>query len=142
MNTISFMTANYVGRQIGYNMTEGWMQGDRATQDYFKPVEMFPARFEEYLSDAKNLGYEAVDIWLAILHPNWATEAHISAANDLLAKYNLNVVSLAGGFGGSAQEFERSCKLAVALGTDMLGGNTALVKEDRSTLIKLLKQYK
>ena len=31
MNMISFMTANYVARQIGYNMTEGWMQGDNAT---------------------------------------------------------------------------------------------------------------
>ena len=30
MTTLSFMTANYVARETGYHVTEGWMQGDDA----------------------------------------------------------------------------------------------------------------
>src|SRR6187401_2670150 len=99
MNTISFMTANYVARQIGYNMTEGWMQGDNATNAYFRPIETFAARFDQYMTDAKSLGFDAVDIWIAVLNPVWATDDHINAAQDVLAKHELRVVSLAGGFG-------------------------------------------
>ncbi len=31
VNTIACMSANYVARQLGYRMTEGWSQGDAAT---------------------------------------------------------------------------------------------------------------
>ena len=42
MNTISFMTANYVAREIGYNMTKGWMEGDDATNAWFASSGLFP----------------------------------------------------------------------------------------------------
>jgi sugar phosphate isomerase/epimerase len=141
MNTISFMTANYVARQIGYNMTEGWMQGDKATNDYFRPLETFPARFDEYLADAKALGFEAMDIWIAILNPVWATDGHIRAAQDTLAKYELKVVSLAGGFGNNREEFEKTCRLAAALQTTVLGGGTSLLQSNRNSVISTLKDY-
>ena len=48
-NTISFMSANYVARQIGYNMTGGWGQGDKATNDWFRPVETYEERLGEML---------------------------------------------------------------------------------------------
>lgn len=41
MNTISFMTANYVARQIDYHMTKGWMDGDDATNAYFAPIATY-----------------------------------------------------------------------------------------------------
>ncbi|MCX6046810.1 MAG: TIM barrel protein [Chloroflexi bacterium] len=41
MNPLSFMSANFVARQVNYNMTEGWAQGDRATNDYFRPLETY-----------------------------------------------------------------------------------------------------
>ena len=41
MNTISFMSANYVARQVNYQMTEGWMQGDAAPNAYFRPLDTF-----------------------------------------------------------------------------------------------------
>ena len=41
MNTISFMTANYVAREIGYNMTKGWMEGDDATNAFFAPIDTY-----------------------------------------------------------------------------------------------------
>ncbi len=141
MNTIAFMTANYVARQVGYNMTEGWGQGENATNDYFRPIGTFAARFDEYMADVKAMGFEAVDIWLPLLHPNWATDAHIAAAKASLAKHALRVTSLAGWFGSDRAEFENSCKLAAALGTTVLGGNTALLNDDRPAMIGLLKEY-
>jgi hypothetical protein len=38
MTTVSFMGANFVARQVGYNMTDGWGQGDAATNEYFRPL--------------------------------------------------------------------------------------------------------
>ena len=49
MNTISFMSANYVARQLNYHMTRGWGQGETATNNYFMPLETFPQRFEDLL---------------------------------------------------------------------------------------------
>jgi sugar phosphate isomerase/epimerase len=141
MNAISFMTANYVARQLGYHMTEGWGQGDKSTQDYFKPIATFAKRFETYVADVRALGFESVDIWLAILHPAWATPDHVSAARDLLARYKLPVVSLAGGFGATRGEFEATCKLAVALNTTILGGSTPLLFNDRAFVVGALKQH-
>jgi sugar phosphate isomerase/epimerase len=141
MNTISYMTANFVARQVGYHMTEGWMQGDGATQAHFKPIETFAPRFEEYVQEVQRCGYSAIDLWLAILHPDWATEAHINAANAVLSRYQMPVVSLAGWFGGTPAEFEANCKLAKAFNCTILGGNTGLLQSDRPALIGLLKQY-
>lgn len=141
MNTIAFMTANYVARPTGYHMTEGWMQGDNATNDYFKPIETFAERFDLYLADVQAMGFAALDIWMAILNPVWATQDHIKIAADLLQNRNLQVVSLAGGFGNTPPDFEKTCQMATTLQTKILGGFTGLLETDRTTLITLLKQY-
>jgi L-ribulose-5-phosphate 3-epimerase len=141
VNPISFMTANYVARQLGYHMTGGWGQGDKATQDHFKPIETFGERFEEILKDVRGMGFDAIDIWTGILNPPWATPEHSRIARDLLDKHNLQVVSLAGGFGSTPEEFEAACKLAAALGTRVLGGNTAMREKDRAFVVNTLKKY-
>src|SRR5512135_2897994 len=99
MNTISFISANYVARQLNYHMTRGWNQGETATNNYFMPLETFPQRFEDLLKEIKSLGFSALDVWLAHLHPRWATPEHITAAQALLTSAGMRVVSLAGGLG-------------------------------------------
>lgn len=141
MTSIAFMTANYVARELGYHMTEGWMQGDGATQSFFRPIETFGERFDALLAEIRALGFTEMDIWLAHLHPDWATEEHVRLAREKLAAHGLRVISLAGWFGGTAEEFERACKLAVGLGAGILGGNTGLLESDRPTLERLLAQY-
>ncbi|MCU0512079.1 MAG: sugar phosphate isomerase/epimerase [Anaerolineae bacterium] len=141
MPTISFMSANFVARQVGYHMTEGWMQGDNATNDYFRPLATYAARFEALLLEVKAMGFTALDVWLGHLNPAWATPDHIAIARDLLARHGLTVVSLAGYFGTTAAEVEASCRLAQALGTTILGGNTALHVQDRPRLVSLLQHY-
>jgi len=107
MNPISFMSANYVARCVGYNMTGGWGQGDKATNEYFQPLETFGQRFEEILTDIRTLGFEAIDLWLAHLNPAWATPDHVATAKLLLSKHNLKVVRFAGWFGSTPAEFEK-----------------------------------
>lgn len=141
VNTISFMSANYVARQLDYRMTEGWGQGDAATNTFFRPLETFEERFREILRDVRALGFEAIDLWLAHLHPTWATEDHVRIARDLLAEHELKVVSLAGGFGNDRETFAKSCRLAAALDTSILGGNTALVLSDRGFVIDTLEEH-
>ncbi|HZG68300.1 MAG TPA: TIM barrel protein [Herpetosiphonaceae bacterium] len=138
---ISFITANFVARQLGYNMTGGWGQGDRATNDFFRPIETFGTRFEDLLKEIRAMGFEVIDLWLAHLHWSWATPEHIEIANDLLSRHNMAVTSLAGGFGTDREELEAACKLAVAMNTTILGGSTSLLAHDRPVVVALLKEH-
>jgi L-ribulose-5-phosphate 3-epimerase len=138
---ISFMTANYVARQISYHMDGGWGQGDKATNEYFKPLETFGERFEAYLKDIRTIGFEAIDLWTSILNPPWVTREHIDTASSLLKQYNLPVLSLGGWFGSNPEEFTMSCKIAKALNTQILGGNTSMLTKDRAFLLASLRDY-
>jgi len=140
-NTLSFMSANYVARQLDYHMTRGWGQGDKATQTYFKPLESFGERFEAILQDVQALEFEAVDLWTGHLNPDWATDAHIKAARYLLRQYGLSVPSLAGWFGSTPDEFEATCRLAVTLDAPVLGGSTSVLEQDRPFVVQTLKRY-
>lgn len=140
-NPISFITANFVARELEYSMTGGWGEGDNATQRAFQPLETFAEKFEEILTDAKSLGFEAVDIWNAHLHPEWATDEHVNLARALLEKHQLRVFSTAGGFGTTPEELEGFCKVAKALGAEMLAGGMPLYQADRSSAVRLLRQY-
>jgi sugar phosphate isomerase/epimerase len=141
MQPISFMSANYVSRVLGYHMTEGWEQGDAATNAYFRPVASFQARFEALLADIHALGFRAVDLWTAHLNPAWATPEHVETARSVLARYEMQVVSLAGYFGDSAEEVGAACRLARALGAPVLGGGTGLLAQDRARLVALLRDH-
>jgi L-ribulose-5-phosphate 3-epimerase len=141
MNTISFITANYVAREIGYNMTEGWMQGDTTTQEAFKPMATFEKKFEEMLVDIKALGFSAIDLWGAHLSPNWATKEHISIAKDLLAKHDLKVMSLAAWI-GSVQNLKDTCNLAVELGVPVIAGGAPALADNRKEMVTILKDHK
>ena len=141
MNRISFVTANYVARQVGYHMTGGWGQGDKATNDYFRPLETFGERFEQILTDIKALGFDTLDVWVAHLHWAWATPDHYAIARDLLAKHNFQVASIAGGFGNTPDEFDAACREAVALNTTILGGMTPMLANDREFVVDTLYKY-
>lgn len=141
MYPISFMTANFVARQLGYRMTEGWGQGDRATNAHFRPIETFPEHFGEVLGEIRALGFAAVDVWTDHLNWAWATPEHIAAARALLDRHGLRVVSLAGGFGATPEELGAACRLAVALGTDVLGGSSALLERDRNAAVRVLCEH-
>ena len=141
MNGISFMLANYVARQIGYNMAGGWGQGSKATIAYFAPAETFASRFDEYLRDVRALGFDAVDMWSDILGPSFATPQHVQAAKELLREHRLDVLSYGGWFGATPEEFAATCELASTLGIPLLGGSTSMLQTDRAFVVRTLKEH-
>ncbi len=141
MNPLSFMSANFVARQLHYNMTEGWGQGDQATNSYFRPLETYAERFEALLLEIRAMNFEMLDIWTGHLNWQWATAEHVAIARNLLAKHELRVASLAGSFGNTREKVEKSCQLANALGTTVLGGNAGLLKTDRDERGAILKAH-
>lgn len=140
MNPVSFMTANFVARQVNYHMTD-WGHGQDAVNAYFSPLDTYAERFGAMLDEVCALGFHHIDLWLPHLSPDWATEEHISLANQALAQRGLKVSSLAGWFGGNPAELERCCRLAQAVGTRVLGGMAGVLASDRAATIELLVKY-
>lgn len=135
------MTANYVARQVGYNMTEGWGQGDKTTNVYFSPLKTFSKRFSKLIANVKGMGFKSLDLWTAHLNPSWATSQHLLTAKQLLINSNLEVVSLAGRFGNTQGEFEQTCKLAAAMKVSILGGPIPLLENNRDFVTATLEKY-
>lgn len=141
MNTISFITANFVAREAGYALTEGWHQGNNATNDYFRPIDTFPKRFDALLKEIKKLGFQAIDLWVAHLHWAWATKEHTKIANSLVSKHRLQIASMAGNFGATRLEFEAACQLANAMEVRLLAGSAPFLHFGRQQAVDLLRQY-
>ena len=137
MNIISFNSANFVAREINYSMTEGWMQGDAATQAWYRPADTFSARFGAMLDDVVALGFGAIDLWLAHLHPDWASDQHIALARQALDARQLSVATLAG-FGDTREQVIRACDIATGLGTTTFGHGARIVDRDHAFVVEAL----
>ena len=129
------MTANEVARETGWSM-HGWGHGDRATNEVFAPLETYAERFDALLGRARELGFEAVDLWGAHLGTDWATDEHVATASEALARRGLTVATYAtwvdpGNVG-------RACELARALGTNLIGGGFS---GDPAALASVLREH-
>jgi L-ribulose-5-phosphate 3-epimerase len=140
MNAISFITANFVARELGYSMTEGWGQGDTATQEHFKPLETFGARFDAMLKEVKALGFDTIDLWAAHLHPDWASPAHVEIARAALRDNGIRVSSFAA-WCGNLEVLEGFCELANALGVSIIAGGAPVLRTHRAEAVALLKKH-
>jgi sugar phosphate isomerase/epimerase len=136
MGPISFMTANYVAEHTGWAMRD-WGHGDRATNDHFRDPETFAERFEDLLGRIRGLGFDTLDLWGAHLSPDWATDEHLAAARELLARHGLRVSSYAVFVDKAAGRIERTCDVADALGTSLLAGLTSARRE---VLLPILRE--
>jgi L-ribulose-5-phosphate 3-epimerase len=116
---IAYMTANEVARETGWAM-HGWGHGDRTTNDAFAPLETYAERFDGLLGRVRALGFEAVDLWGAHLGTEWATDEHVGIAREALARHGLTVATYATWVGPG--NVERACELALAVGTNVIGG--------------------
>lgn len=135
------MSANFVARELGYHMTEGWGQGDQATQSHFRPVATFAERFGAVLAEVKELGFSAIDLWGAHLHYSWATPEHVALAKLLLANHGLWVASYAGWVPGGERELRAACRLCSELGIPVFGGFIELVNKDRKVAVQVLREF-
>jgi L-ribulose-5-phosphate 3-epimerase len=137
---VSFNSANFVARQVGWRIAD-WGEGDRATNAHYRPIGTFRERFDELLTTIHAFGVDALDLWTGHLNPAWATDEHVEIATELLAAYGLRVASLAGPFGADRDEFERTCRQAVALGRPVLGGSASAWTVDRDRVIEALERH-
>ena len=115
---IAFMTANYVARETGWAM-HGWGHGDKATNEFFRPLDTYEQRLDELLAQVSALGFEAVDLWGAHLGADWATDEHLAIANEVLARHGLTVSTYATWIGPS--NVRRACELTRGLGASVIG---------------------
>jgi L-ribulose-5-phosphate 3-epimerase len=135
VTTISFMTANYVAREVGYAM-HGWGHGDRATNEAFAPLDTYGEKLDDLLGGIAELGFDAVDVWGAHLNPEWATDEHVDIAVEALRRHGLEVTSYATWIGPG--NVERSCEVALALGTSLIGAGFS---GDARQLAPVLEKY-
>lgn len=140
-NLISFMSANFVARELGYHMPNGWGQGDTATQAHFRPLATFAARLDAMLAEIKALGFTAMDLWGAHLHYTWATPEHVAAARALLEKHGLRVVSYASWVPGGEADLRAACSLCRELNIPLIGGFIELVAKDRATAVRVMREF-
>ena len=142
MNRISYNCSNLVGAQCGYSAQSEWDACVEAVNEYYRPLATFAARFEKMILDIRALGFDALDIWLpGQLNFRWAMPEHLKLARALLDKHRMAVTSIGGDFGETKEEFIASCKLAVAVGTDLLSGTTPVVYSDRAFTVRALREY-
>ncbi len=137
------MSANFVAREVCYHMTGGWMDGDDATNTWFRPERTFVERFDSMLGEIASLGFDAIDLWLAHLSPAWATDRQVREAKDLLSRRGLRVCSLAAYLPDDMAVIRRICELAVALNAPVLGGGCppALLDDRRPELLHMLDEF-
>ncbi|MEZ4632131.1 MAG: hypothetical protein R2880_15720 [Deinococcales bacterium] len=140
MNTLSFISANFVARNLGYHMSEGWMQGDKATQDYYRPLESFAERFDAMLAEVADMGFKAIDLWGAHLHPDWATREHLGIAKDRLKTHGLKVTSMAA-WCASLAHVEGFSRVSSAIGSPIIAGGAPILREYRAEAVAILKNY-
>jgi L-ribulose-5-phosphate 3-epimerase len=138
MKTISFISANFVARELGYTMTEGWMQGDGATQAHFAPIQTFESRFRAMLSEVKAMGFAHLDLWGAHLHPDWASPEHLRLARAALQDHGLQVHSLAA-WCGSLEQIAGFARVANGIGASVLAGGAPIVQTSRAEALHILR---
>ncbi len=138
---LSFMTANYVARELGYGAADEWEPFDIATNMAFEPLESFPTRFDELLATIAGLGFDTIDLWFGHLNWRWATPDHVAHAREALTLHGLRVVSLAGSVGATTAELTAACRLANDLDVDLIAGVGEVVHRDRAGAASVLQAH-
>lgn len=141
MNRVSFMSANFVAKELGYGAADEWGPYDLATNAAFEPLETFSARFDELLTAITGIGYGAIDLWFAHLNWRWATPDHVAIARDALERHGVHVVAFAGGIGSTVSDVESACRLANDLEVDLIAGLGGIVHTDRAEAARVLDAH-
>src|SRR5580765_6205175 len=130
--TLSFMSANYVARELGYGAADEWGPFDAATAAAFEPLGTFGARFDAVLEPIGAAGFDAIDLWFGHLDWRWATPEHVAIARETLDRRGIRLVSLAGSIGATSADVEAACRLANDLHVDLIAGPGNILRTNRS----------
>ncbi|PYE54597.1 sugar phosphate isomerase/epimerase family protein [Deinococcus yavapaiensis] len=138
---ISFNTANFAFRQVGYKATGDWGQACRTSREHYSDVETFEKRFDEMLGEVDAFGFKAVELWHFHLHQKWWTDRHVEIALSVARRRGMKFVAYCGGFGDDLPEFERTLGLVNALGIDVLAGASKVFFEKRASFVERLRHH-
>jgi sugar phosphate isomerase/epimerase len=138
---LSFMSANYVGQELGYGAADGWGPFDAATNAAFAPLESYEPRFDALLTRIKALEFDTIDLWFGHLNWRWATHEHVAIARDALARHGVRIVSLAGSIGSTTADVQAACGLANDLDVDLIAGIADIVHTDRDEATRVLDAH-
>ena len=138
---LSFMSANYVAKELGYGVADEWGPFDAATNAAFEPLDTYAARFDDLLATIVGSGFDTVDLWFAHLNWRWATPDHVALAREALARRDVRVVSLAGSVGATTEELAAACRLASELDVDLIAGIGEIVHWDREGAADVLREH-
>jgi sugar phosphate isomerase/epimerase len=139
--SISFMGANYVAREVGYAGVEEWGPCDAAANAWFCPLATYEERLEEVLAAIGAAGFDRMDMWTAHLNWRWATPEHVALAAAALDRHGLCVVSMAGNVGSTTDELAAACEVATGIGTTVLGGMGDVLRFDRDGTAAVLRAH-
>jgi sugar phosphate isomerase/epimerase len=126
MATISFPTANFIGRTMRYRGPHEWKPNQEATITWSNPD-----RFLEIVQNVVTAGFDAVDIWAA--HCHWRhhdREDYLEQVKGLCSQFDLTITSYAGSFDVNApKDIDAPFRFMKQLGAPMfagsIGGNLA-----------------
>ena len=138
---LSFMSANYVAKELGYGAADEWGPFDAATNAAFEPLESFASRFDDLLETITGIGFDTIDLWFGHLNWRWATPDHVACAREALARRNVRIVSLAGSIGATTDDLTAACRLANDLDVDLIAGVGAVVHRDREGAAAVLREH-
>ena len=138
---LSFMSANYVAKELGYGAADEWGPFDAATNAAFEPLETFATRFDDLLATIAGIGFDAIDLWFGHLNWRWATPDHVALAQEALARRDVLVASLAGSVGATTDDLTAACRLANDLDVDLIGGLGEVVHRDRQGTAAVLRAH-
>jgi sugar phosphate isomerase/epimerase len=118
MNTISFISANYVARALGYNGDENWGTHDTATV-----AAASPEHFSSIAHDVKAAGFNAIDIWMGHCHFRNHNAALRDSVKNICAEHGLQITSYAGGLNAQSEsDVDELFAFASQLGAPIFAG--------------------
>lgn len=140
LKNCAFRGSNYRHRPVRYEPTTREALRE-ATHRYFAPVETFPERFAAMLADLRINHFDALELWLPHLDPQWSMPDHVQSVRTITRIYGIVLTAINGWLGSSLAEFEQVCRLAGALDVRLLVGATGVLAIDRAEVVRLLDRY-
>lgn len=135
------MTANFVAKELNYKDSHDWGTCHQATYEAFHGPH-FSFKFEEMVALAKEMGFDAIELWIAHLDPIHATKEMIERAQYILQQYEMEVVSYTAGFGSpgiTEEEVTLTFDTAKAIGAPVLA--QAFHPENGPIVKRFAEQY-
>lgn len=137
----SFMSANFLGREKGYQNVRGFGEGNTSVAEAFSPAATYGERIDRFFAEVAAMGYRGIDLWTAHCNPNWVTPQHLRGLVAASEKHQIEIVSIAGGLKDNLADIERVCQMARDMGCSLLGMGCQALPEKRDAVEGILAKY-